>query len=99
MGLAPAQLWAMGNEQIDILLASWEVEQDTGQHGQFMSEATSPDADPNNYDGAYRYVAHVLVDQAERAVINKRKELQTQLPDADLSDLRFVVEKVEYGQT
>lgn len=96
MGISPAVLWAMGDEQIDLLIASVEVEADVGSHGHFMSEATSPEADPNNYEGSYRYVARPVVDWAERAIVAGRKVLQQQTPEEDLSDVRFVVERVDY---
>lgn len=85
----------MGNDQVDLLLACSDVVADIGPHGQFLSEATSPEADPNNYslDG-WRYVAHPKVDQAERAIILKRNELQSASEDVDIADIRYVVEKV-----
>lgn len=95
MGIAPKRLWAMGADQIDLLIASDEIERDVGHHGQPMSEATSDEADPNNYEGAYRYVAHPVVDWAERAIKDARKTLQSTIPDEDLSDTVFVVERID----
>jgi hypothetical protein len=97
MGVSPAQLWQMGDDQVDLLLAYNEVASDVGPHGQFMSEATSPEAEPTNYEtGKFRYVAHAKVDQAQRAILNKQKELTAAVEGVDLSDIVYVVEKVEY---
>jgi hypothetical protein len=97
MGIAPKTLWAMGDEQVDLLIAHDEVAKDIGPHGHFMSEATSPEAEPTNYEtGKFRYVAHAKVDQVQRAILNKKKEMQDALKDADLSDLVYTVEKIEY---
>jgi hypothetical protein len=44
-------------EQIDLLLALEALKRDLGPNGELMSEATSEDANPNNYDSPLRYVA------------------------------------------
>jgi hypothetical protein len=41
---------------IAFLRALDELEQDTGRYGELISEALSPDSDPNNRDAAYHYV-------------------------------------------
>lgn len=99
MGLTPAQLWeTAGPEQLDLMIASLEVEKDYGPHGQPLDEATDPRADPNYYgDDGFRYVAHHSVDFAQRAINDDLKELRSKLgADVDLTDLRGWVERVDY---
>lgn len=48
--------WDQG--QLDLMLAFEAFKRDLGPNGELMSEATSPEADPNNYDSSLRYVAH-----------------------------------------
>lgn len=45
------------DEQVALATAYKRFADDLGPHGHLMSEATSPDADPNNYDSPLRFVA------------------------------------------
>lgn len=88
----------MDPEQVDLMIAYLEVEREYGPHGQPWVEATSPAADPNNYEtGTYRYVAHHVVDWAQRAINDDVKAVRDAMGrDADISDIRFSVERVDY---
>lgn len=57
MGVPPAVLWSWGEDQVELLLASAEVDAEYGQYGELLSEAMSEDANPNNYESGIRYVA------------------------------------------
>lgn len=67
-----------------------------GTHGHPLHEAMSPDADPARWDGKYRYVVPSPVrDFAQQALDNARNDYAKRFPDADLSALRWRVEKVD----
>jgi hypothetical protein len=56
------------SEQVDLLLAHEALTNDTGTHGHLLSESTSPEADPNNYEGLFRFTASgPFTDWAEKA--------------------------------
>lgn len=83
-------------EQIDLLLAAAAFKADVGPHGQLMSEATSDDANPNNYDSPLRFVGKgPFVDWAEKAKADREAEYKAAAgKDANLNGMYFVVEKL-----
>lgn len=67
-----------------------------GEHGHPLSEAMSSDADPSSRAAKYRYVAGLPVtDFAQDALNEAREGYRRSYPDADLSALRWRVEKVD----
>lgn len=81
--------------QRSLVLASIDLENDTGAHGHLRSEATDPTAlDP---DGDYHYAAEPepLVDAAARAESRAREQWRDEHgKDADMSGVIFRVRKV-----
>lgn len=66
-----------------------------GAHGQPMSEATSPLADPSNPDREWGYEAVVWTDFAARALSEKRRAYQDRYgDDINMDELIFTVKKV-----
>lgn len=53
MGVAPATLWSWGGEQVDLLLASAQIERERGSMGEDLADAMADDGDPNNYSGRF----------------------------------------------
>lgn len=70
--------------QVAILLAHERAEADRGPHGFPMSEAASPDADPNK-PGGWHYVANKVprVDYAAKAEGDARDAYYKQYKDAN----------------
>lgn len=58
LGISHAELLSWGEEEVELMLAYQSFMNDIGPNGERMSEATSPGADPNDYDNPLRYVAH-----------------------------------------
>ena len=82
-----------------LLIASLEIQDDTGRYGESLPEAFSPDADPNNPDGAYRFTADgPFRNQAEKAVLDAQDAFRKQLPDGDaghaMNGLHWTARKV-----
>ena len=87
--------------QYELLAALMDYEADLGPHGQLISEAVSPDADPGNPDRKFRYVSGVpgkpglpLVDWAAQARDQAMNKYYEAYPDADRSGHVWVVSKV-----
>ena len=83
-------------EQLALMTAYERHIADLGPHGHPMSEATSAAANPNNYEGGYRYVVEPFVtDWVEKARLDAaeahRKE---QGENANMNGLIFPVRKV-----
>lgn len=77
------------------LLALLEASR-VGPHGHPMSEATSPLADPSNWDREYEYVVPPPALDFAQDALNKRKQAyRDQYPDKDLSALVWRVERRE----
>lgn len=74
------------NRQRALILAHLALENDKGPHGQPMSEATSPLADPNvkNKKGGWHYVANQRprMDFAAKAVGEQQERFYKEFPDA-----------------
>lgn len=62
------------DEQVALVIAHLELENDLGPHGQPMSEATSPLANPKNPKGKWWYKpTGPFVDYAEKARVEARE--------------------------
>lgn len=70
---------------------------DVGSHGQLMSEATNDRADPNNYEGGYRYVGDPpVVDWAEKERLDRVDAWKAEAGEnANLNGLIFRVRRVD----
>lgn len=83
-------------EQRSLLLASVRLEADIGPHGQPMSEATSPDADPARPGGwSYRANKLPIIDRAARELDHARADYEKRYPNADTAGHVWRVERVE----
>lgn len=87
--------------QYELLAALMDYEADLGSHGQLLSEAVSPDADPGNAKRKYRYIAGLatapglpLVDFAAQARDQASEAYYKQYPDTDRAGHVWVVRKV-----
>lgn len=82
--------------QVDLMIAYQRYVADVGRHGHLMSEATDPKADPNEYDGGYRYVADdPVVDWAEKARLDAEEAWRRAAgDDVNMNGLIFPVRKV-----
>lgn len=88
-------------EQYELLAALADYEADIGNHGQLLSEAISPDADPGNPNRKYRFIAGLagspglpLVDYAAQARDQASEAYYKAYPDADRAGHVWVVRKV-----
>lgn len=80
---------------VEALLALKELQR-VGPHGQPMSEATSPLADPARPDREWRYEVDVYTDFAARELERAKDAYKREYgDDADLSALTWVVRKVD----
>lgn len=67
-----------------------------GPHGQPMSEATSPLANPSNLAREWDYAVDVRTDFAARRLNETKQAMKLRYgDDLDLEELRFTVRKVE----
>jgi len=89
-------------EQREWLRALHELEADTGQYGEWISEATSIDADPNNRERKYHYVAGAadapnlpIINWAEYAVTTAQDRYYKQYPDANRAGHMWITRKVK----
>ena len=99
MGVTPAELWSWDPEQVDLLLASSEVEAEYGQYGELLSEAMSEDANPNNYESGIRYVAvGPKVNYAAKAV-GEAQDAFYKEHDMPRHGHMWGVERRDYGAT
>lgn len=85
-------------EQRALMLAYERYMSDIGPHGQPMSEATDPRANPLDYDGGYVYVADdPITDWAEKARLDRIESKRAELGDkANMNGLIFPVRKLTY---
>lgn len=86
--------------QYELLAALDAYESDLGPHGQFMSEAMSPDGDPANRDRKYQFVAGLpgapglpVVDFAAKAIDEAMDAYYKKYPDSPRAGHRWVVHK------
>ena len=99
MGITPAELWSWDPEQIDLLLASVEVDSEYGQYGELLSEAMSEDANPNNYESGIRYVADgPRINWAAKAVGDAQDAFYKE-HDIARNGHVWGVKRVDYGAT
>lgn len=84
------------DEQVQLMTAYKRFVDDIGPHGHLMSEATSPEADPNNYDSPLRFVAEApYTDWARKAQLDREAEWREAAGDkANMNGLIFPVRKV-----
>jgi hypothetical protein len=89
-------------EQHEWLCALAELEADTGQYGEWISEATSADADPNSKDRKFRYVAGAadapnlpIINWADHAVTMAQERYYKKYPDANRAGHMWIVRKVK----
>lgn len=57
LGISHAEFMGWPHDQRDLMIALARVERNTGRYGEWLPDATSPGADPNDYDNPLRYVA------------------------------------------
>lgn len=68
-----------------------------GPHGQPMSEATSPDANPQNPNRKWGYEVDVYTDFAAQKLARFKRDYKAQYgDDVNMDELRFIVRKVDY---
>lgn len=86
--------------QYELLAALADYETDIGPHGQLISEAVSPDADPGNPDRKFRFIAGIegkpglpLVDYAAQARDQAMNDYYKAYPDVDRSGHVWTVRK------
>lgn len=83
-------------DQLALLLAHQRAEADRGSHGQPMSEATNPLADPA-VEGGWRYVANKKprMDWAAKAREDAKDAFYAQHPDANRNGHLWYVRRVD----
>lgn len=84
------------DSQVLALIAAEEKRLSAGDHGQPLDEAMSPDADPSSWDSTYEYVVPPPVrDFAQKALSDAQDAYRKKYPDADMSSLKWRVERRE----
>lgn len=83
-------------EQVQLMTAYKRFADDIGPHGHLMSEATSTDADPNNYDSPLRFVSDgPITDWARRAQMDAEAAWREAAGEkANMNGLIFPVRKL-----
>lgn len=80
---------------IEAIIAYMELGR-VGSHGQPLSEATSPLANPQNPDREWDYEVEVYTDFAQKRLSEfQRSYRETYGDDANFDELKFIVKKVE----
>lgn len=83
-------------EQLAWLLASDQLESDTGRLGESLTEAMSPDGDPNNWNRKYHYeVSGPTVNWAEYAMARAQQAFYKQYPEGSRDGHHWRVRKVD----
>lgn len=82
------------DEQRALAIAHHLLAQDVGEYGESLSEAFSPDADPLNEDGKYRYKAGLRINFAAKAVEDAVAQSRKEHPEGSEHGHRWVVRKV-----
>lgn len=77
------------------LLAYVAHRNNIGQYGENLDEAMSPDADLNNRDAKFHYVATSARNHAAAAVDRTRAEFEKKYPDDPMYGFRWSVARVE----
>lgn len=82
--------------QTAMLFGYMDIEADTGRFGERISEAMSPEADPNNRDGSYMYVADPLpvINWAAKTKLDAEEAYKQKYPDANMNGLIFPFRKM-----
>lgn len=87
------------DEQRAWVLAFRRHEADMGSHGELLSEATSPEADPNYYGpGSIRYTPHgPFTNQAEKVYRDTEAAYKAEAGEnANLNGMYWTLEKKTY---
>lgn len=89
---------AWDDEQIALLLAEDQIRKLTGPNGEWMPDATSEGADPNEYASGFRYApTGPHTNWAEKMRLDSLDALRKSLgEDANMNGVYFGVERVEY---
>lgn len=84
-------------EQIDLLVAEDQLRRLTGPNGEYLPDATSASADPNEYSG-YRYVATgPHINWAEKTRLDAIDAHRKKVGDtADLNGTYWTVDRLDY---
>jgi hypothetical protein len=86
------------DEQVALLLALDETEEEIGPHGIPMAEATSPLADPSNRFVGWHYeVPPPKIDHAQRALNVEQDRRREAYPEEDAASLLWTLTRVEDG--
>ena len=86
------------DEQRELVEAFYYVQARTGDQGEWLPEATSDGADPNNYDVPFRYIYKgPFTNWAEKTRLDAIDAYKNEAgDDANLNGLYWTVEKLEY---
>lgn len=86
------------DEQRDLVLAYAIVQANTGTQGEWLPDATSDGADPNNYDVPYRYVTKgPFTNWAEKDRLDAIDAFKKAAGEnANLNGMYWAVEKREF---
>lgn len=79
---------------VEALIAYVEMGR-VGPHGQPMSEATSPLADPANPDRQWMYGVEAWTDFAEKAEVQFKRAYRERYGDDALDGVKFIVKKID----
>ena len=100
MGVQPAELWSWPDEQVDWLLASVAVESEYGAYGEVLADAINEKANPNNYEGGYRYVPEgPFINWAEKTAEDAKDVFLKENPNVSRAGLVWTVKRVDYPTT
>lgn len=78
------------------MLRVWVHEPARGSHGYLLSDAMSPDVDPANWGARYELrVPPPSRDFYQAALTQAQESYAKQYPDADMSSLKWRIERVE----
>lgn len=69
LGISHAEFLGWPFDQRALMIALSRVERNTGRYGQWLPDAVSDKADPNNYESPFRYITEgPFTDWAEKTV-------------------------------
>lgn len=93
LGISHAEFLGWPFEQRALMIALARVERNTGRHGEWLPDATSDAADPNNYDDPLRFVPHgPFTNWAEKTVQDAEAEWRKAAgKDANLNGMFWTV--------
>ncbi|NYJ19203.1 hypothetical protein [Glaciibacter psychrotolerans] len=86
------------DEQVDMLIASSELDSEYGVYGEELAVAMSDDANPNNYKSGKRYVPHgPKINWAAKAVGDLQEQFYKENPDGSRAGHVWSVELKEFA--